>query len=323
MSVKVMALVWAHYPGGGGELNLALSLADWSRDDGSGIWASVDVMADKSRLSERAVQYNLGKIKRCGWLILTQGPTRDRKTPTYRIPIERIPQGAVGRVQLLHPGIGVTPVAPQGCNLKQRGVTPIAPKPSLTINDPSVLGDKVAPGAYHPDFETAFKGYPQRSGNNPKRDAAKAWAARIREGVKPAAMIAGVTRYHAWCVGTDKIGTEYVMRASTFFGPSKPYEQGFPLSPDTVKPATRGEPRCIWFNEGEPPSTRCLEDGIGAPVAVIELEGHKVVLRMCGRHGKPPIKDKPGPLGRLVHPPEVKAAIVRFEQFAKANLVPA
>jgi len=79
------------------------------------------------------------------------------------------------------------------------------------------------------EFEAAWKILPKRSGNNPKTAALKAWIRRIGEGVKPAAMIEGVQRYHRWCEATEKINTEMVMRGSTFFGPDRPFEQEFAL----------------------------------------------------------------------------------------------
>ena len=106
MSVKVMSLVWDHYPRGTGELILALALADWANDQGSSIFPSVAQMSAKTRLSERAVQYLLAKMRGCGWLqqISAGGIIGGRRrATTYRIPIELIPLGAVGRVQKLHP----------------------------------------------------------------------------------------------------------------------------------------------------------------------------------------------------------------------------
>jgi hypothetical protein len=87
------------------------------------------------------------------------------------------------------------------------------------------MGDSVP----QPEFEVAWKTLPRRSGNNPKADALRAWKARIREGVKPAVMIEGAQRYRHWCEGTGKIGAETVMRASTFFGRGRPFEQEFSL----------------------------------------------------------------------------------------------
>lgn len=146
MSVKVMALVWDHYPEGGSELLLALALADWANHDGSGIYPSVAQMADKVHMAERSVQYLLGKMKARGWLIQVNpgGIVGGRKLATnYRIPVDLIPLGFVGRVQTLHPSVSVDNLptwvqsdALDGCNLTQERVQPVAPQPSVTINKP-------------------------------------------------------------------------------------------------------------------------------------------------------------------------------------------
>ena len=68
MSIRLMSLVWQHYPGGGGELLLALGIADHSHDDGTRIYPSVRHLAHKTRQSERAVQYQLRDMESAKWL---------------------------------------------------------------------------------------------------------------------------------------------------------------------------------------------------------------------------------------------------------------
>ncbi|MCV3031336.1 DNA-binding protein, partial [Escherichia coli] len=50
---------------------------------------------------------------------------------------------------------------------------------------------------YSPEFEQAWQEYPKRAGGNSKSAAFKAWKARLREGIKPEAMLDGVKRYAA------------------------------------------------------------------------------------------------------------------------------
>ena len=78
-----------------------------------------------------------------------------------------------------------------------------------------------------PEFETLWSEYPQREGPNPKRDALKAYRARMREGVSPDDLIAGVLRYKSWLMRKGKVGTEFVQRASTFLGPGENWKQSF------------------------------------------------------------------------------------------------
>lgn len=71
MSIKVMSIVFDRYPNGGGEMLLALKLADHAHDDGTHIYPSVDHLANKTRQSVRAVQYQLKRMLEFGWLELT------------------------------------------------------------------------------------------------------------------------------------------------------------------------------------------------------------------------------------------------------------
>jgi hypothetical protein len=76
--------------------------------------------------------------------------------------------------------------------------------------------------SYTGDFEECWSVYPKRSGSNDKRAAFKAWSARLKEGHKPADIIAGTKRYATWCRSTGKEHTEMVKQAATFLGPADP-----------------------------------------------------------------------------------------------------
>lgn len=89
-----------------------------------------------------------------------------------------------------------------------------------------VKGGKPPP----PDgFEIVWKAYPKRAGNNPKGAAERAYRARITAGIKPAEILDGVGRYARFCEAKGKIGTEFVMRASTFLGPDEPFAQDWSI----------------------------------------------------------------------------------------------
>lgn len=93
---------------------------------------------------------------------------------------------------------------------------------------------------YPDDFETAWAEYPQRAGGADKAGALKSWNARLREGVTPAEMIAGITRYANFIRSTGKNGTEFVKQAKTFLGPSGHFREPWALP---TSPAGG-----IWFN---------------------------------------------------------------------------
>lgn len=65
MSVKVMARVWAHSQHEGGELLAMLALADFANDEGE-CWPSLEVLAQKARLTKRQTCKVLGKLEAAG-----------------------------------------------------------------------------------------------------------------------------------------------------------------------------------------------------------------------------------------------------------------
>lgn len=141
MSIKMMTAVFDRYPNGGGEMLLALSLADHAHDDGTHIFPSVQTLAKKTRQSERSVQYQLRNMEQSGWLVLVSFEFGGRgKCREYRINPDWIK------------GAEIAPF-PKGCNSEHervqsdagkgatgdiKGATAIAPEPSVTKVKPSV-----------------------------------------------------------------------------------------------------------------------------------------------------------------------------------------
>lgn len=116
------------------------------------------------------------------------------------------------------PLVGAADDASQGA---PQGDKPAAAKPGL--ND------------YPDDFEIAWASYPKRPGMN-KKESYKAYAARVKAGHDPTLMLAGVQRYAKFCVGTDKVGTEYVKQPATFFGPNEHFNEDW----NFVAPVAKG-----------------------------------------------------------------------------------
>ncbi|WP_454056887.1 helix-turn-helix domain-containing protein [Cupriavidus sp. Marseille-Q8015] len=86
MSVRIMSKVWELYPNGGGEMLLALALADHAHDDGTRIYPSVSQLAAKTRQSVRTVQYQLRNMEAAAWLLLCNAGNGGRNTHReYRI----------------------------------------------------------------------------------------------------------------------------------------------------------------------------------------------------------------------------------------------
>lgn len=97
----------------------------------------------------------------------------------------------------------------------------------------------IRPSSEYPaDFLALWALYPKRHGGNSKREAFLAWRARLRAGVPAEVLHAGVERYAAFCAADGKVGTPYVMQASTFLGPGERY-----LEPWDVEPAPKSDER--------------------------------------------------------------------------------
>jgi hypothetical protein len=109
---------------------------------------------------------------------------------------------------------------------------------------------------YSPEFDKIWADYPKRAGSNPKQAAYKAFRARLREGVDPESIRAGVTRYRAFCEATGKQGTEYAMTASRFFGPGREWEQDWAQPPpEAIKPKSDEEWLALGRQRGIAPKT--------------------------------------------------------------------
>ena len=116
-------MVFDRYHEGGGEMLLALALSDHAHDDGTNIYPSVKRLADKTRQSERTIQYQLRKMEECGWLVLVADEKGGRsKTREYRINEEWIK------------GAEIAPIK-KGAIHDIKGAITVAPESSITINN--------------------------------------------------------------------------------------------------------------------------------------------------------------------------------------------
>jgi len=80
---------------------------------------------------------------------------------------------------------------------------------------------------YPADFEEIWAAYPRREGGNSKRDAFKAFRARLREGVAAADLLDGVRRYAAFVRAKGIEGSSFVMQAATFLGPGERFREAW------------------------------------------------------------------------------------------------
>ncbi|OEZ91483.1 YdaU family protein [Duganella phyllosphaerae] len=101
--------------------------------------------------------------------------------------------------------------------------TPTNHKPE-TINHKPIKNITSAspPSDYSPEFEEAWLAYPPRPGAS-KKDAYKAWAARLKEGVTSGALLAGVQRYANYVL-YSRTEPQFTKQPATFFGPGDHYK---------------------------------------------------------------------------------------------------
>lgn len=135
-------MVFDRYPNGGGEMLLALALADHAHDDGTHIFPSIARLAEKTRQSERSVQYQLRRMEQSGWLVLVNAGIGGRRsgfgeggrTRQYRINPEWMKGAEIA------PFAKGAKQASEGCKTTQervqngveKGAPAIAPEPRAT-----------------------------------------------------------------------------------------------------------------------------------------------------------------------------------------------
>jgi hypothetical protein len=161
MSIKVMTMVFERYPAGGGEMLLALALADHAHDDGTKIFPSIKQLAEKTRQSERTVQYQLRKMEDSTWLLLQNSGNGGRNqrreyviNPFWLKGAEVAPIGKGANDDIKGANDDT-----KGCNPRQERVQSLHPhitvnESSLTVNEssanPKAQGDPPIAESYDP-----------------------------------------------------------------------------------------------------------------------------------------------------------------------------
>lgn len=135
-------MVFDRYPNGGGEMLLALALADHAHDDGTHIFPSIARLAEKTRQSERSVQYQLRRMEQSGWLVLVNAGIGGRRsgfgeggrTRQYRINPEWMKGAEIAPFAkgAKHASEGCKTTQERVQNGVEKGATAIAPEPRAT-----------------------------------------------------------------------------------------------------------------------------------------------------------------------------------------------
>jgi hypothetical protein len=143
MSIKMMSLVWEHYPGGGAELLMALAYADHAHDDGSCIRPSVAYIARKTRQSERTVSRILAKMRESKWLLMVKRGSGRGFASEYRINPLWItnPDKLAGGSENIQKRVTLEVVNPDTRGMKR--VTPVSSQPSRIIKEPALENHRI------------------------------------------------------------------------------------------------------------------------------------------------------------------------------------
>ncbi|WP_174935404.1 helix-turn-helix domain-containing protein [Burkholderia lata] len=187
-----MSLVWERYPEGGGELILALALADYAHDNGAHIFPAVDTLARKTRQSRRNVQYQLRRMEEKGWLQLVAyaagGRSRGReegRPREYRINPEWVKGAEIAPFQksAADDTEGRNSRHERVQKATPKGAAAVAPEPSVNRHEPSgnqfIDRDAVDGGAFSgrlASFERWWQTWPRSPRKVAKAVCEKRWA---------------------------------------------------------------------------------------------------------------------------------------------------
>ncbi|EPS5421679.1 TPA: helix-turn-helix domain-containing protein [Klebsiella michiganensis] len=224
-----------------------LKLADNASDLGE-CWPSYQHIADQCEISKRSVMNHIEALCESGLITkeLRTGP-KGNSSNVYQLNLRSAGDSLGGGANRSLHGEGDSPGSagdsPGSAGDSPGGGAGAAPRISHSfepvnesVNEPikntGASAKASAPARpakqdYSPEFETAWQAYPKRAGGNSKPGAFKAWKARLKDGVKPEDMLAGVKRYAAYARATGSVGTQFVKQAATFFGPDRHFEESW------------------------------------------------------------------------------------------------
>jgi hypothetical protein len=91
VSVRLMAVVWDQFPGGGSQLLVLLKLADFANDAGGNIYPSIATLARYARSTERQVQRIMQGLIEDNWIEVVAHASGGRgKAREYRLKLDRL-----------------------------------------------------------------------------------------------------------------------------------------------------------------------------------------------------------------------------------------
>lgn len=155
MAVRVLSLVWDHYPSGGSELLALLALADWSDDTGR-CWPSIASIARKTRLSQKQARRMVHAIIGAGYLTVIDNVQGGATSRRYQINLKRLSTP---------PGDGSAPTNVPDPSLGREATPPT--NGSRTVSEPSLPVKDVAQALPCP-ADKIVDAYHRKMPTNPK-----------------------------------------------------------------------------------------------------------------------------------------------------------
>ncbi|MFY0633660.1 MAG: hypothetical protein JXQ91_07605 [Vannielia sp.] len=204
MSIEVMREVWKYAQVDQGTLLVLLALADSADEETRTCYPGVKSLSKKSRLSERQVQYCLQKLREEKVITIRRNAS-PVKTNLYWIAPAKAWANARDAITAPPSDDPETQSATSRDEVDCVSETkPIAPKPSVTSEEPSdtrarraddLFSEMEEPKAQEPDrFEEFWKVYPKKAG---KAEAKRAWSKAVKK-APTETIIARARRYAIW-----------------------------------------------------------------------------------------------------------------------------
>jgi hypothetical protein len=131
------------------------------------------------------------------------------------------------------------------------------------------------------EFEEFWKGYPKRDGDNPKAPARKAFAAAVRGGADPKAIVAGLKV--AAARNSDKVGTKYIPQAVKWLHDRRWEDYAQAVEPEADQPVNWDQILSTFKQFGRWPSS-----GYGGQPGMVSCRVPEDVLRKHGYGSDPP-----------------------------------
>ena len=176
--------------------------------------------------SESTIKRVINNLKDKGFIDIEQlNKHKHDQTNYYSICYEQLGHNDT------HDKVNMTPSVVSKCTDVTENTTENTTK--INTSPTSVSGESKPKTDYCDEFEWIWKNKPERQGSNGKKSAYNACRARIKAGSNWRELAEGVVRYAKHCKTEGKLGTQYVMQMTTFFGPDEHYKNEWTTTSST------------------------------------------------------------------------------------------